>query len=208
MSNNQHGQNHKEAKRGHLDALDWDIQPERDLWPSIKAQIENQSAESLRKTQVTHTAKTEPTNRVETNVVELKYKTPAWMSVAMAACLMVAVGALSISYYAMERNEQYLNLQASVLMQHQETIRAIDAQHQETKNRLVSLLSNPQNNLNPTLVADARAILNTTEAASLQIKQAIEDAPDKRAYLNMLVETYQREAELLNRIKLGQELSI
>lgn len=173
--------------KNQLESLDWDMQPERDLWPGIAARIEQESVSTV------HSPKP---------------STPIWMPVAMAACLMLAVGSVSFSYYAMQRNEQYMELQATVLMQHQETIRAIEAQHQEVKVRLAALLSNPDGNLDPQLVSEANEILEATNVASEQIKQAIANAPDKQAYLAMLVNTYQRETELLNRIKLGQELSI
>ena len=176
--------------KGALDQLNWDMEPERDLWPNIAARIKEEAP-------------------VQSNVTQLPVRsTPMWMPVAMAACLVLAVGSVSFSYYAMQRNNEYMELQATVLMQHQETIRAIEAQHQDVKLRLASLLSNPDGNLDPTLVAEANAILDTTSAASEEIKQAIANAPDKQAYLAMLVKTYQRETELLDRIKLGQELSI
>ena len=181
-------------RKRQLDELNWDIEPKRDLWPEIAARIEQDSGAYI------------DGNNVKPIIV--KQHTPAWMSIAMAACLMIAIGSVSLSYYSMQRNDEYLQVHATVLMQHQETIRAIEAQHQEVKTRLVALLNNPDGSLNPNLVAEANAILSTTSQASAQIKQAIHNAPDKQGYLNMLVKTYQRETELLNRIKLSQELSI
>lgn len=177
-----------EKTKGLLDTLNWNMEPDRDLWPDIAARIDEDSRYAY-----------------ATPIIK---KSPTWMPIAMAACLVLAIGSVSMSYYSMQRNTQYLELQATVLMQHQETIRSIEAQHQDVKLRLTALLSNPNGNLDPTLVAEANKILATTSTASDQIKRAIENSPDKQAYLAMLVKTYQRETELLNRIKLGQELSI
>ena len=179
-----------------LGGLDWDMEPSRDLWPEISAKL--QHSNSFEKND--YIEQTPSVNNIRSH--------PSWMPVAMAACLMIAIGSLSLSYYSMNRNSEYMELQAAVLMQHQETIRAIEAQHEEVKTNLVALLNNENGALNPTLVAEAHSILNTTDAASEHIKRAIENSPDKQAYLKMLVETYQRETDLLKRIKLSQELSI
>ena len=155
-----------------LGNLDWDIEPSRDLWPEISAKLKQDSNLSGA-TDLQSTDGFEPL-QVRDNI----RSHPSWMPVAMAACLTIAIGSLSLSYYSMNRNSEYMELQAAVLMQHQETIRAIEAQHEEVKTNLVALLSNQNGALSPTLVAEAQAILNTTDAASEQIKRAIENSPD------------------------------
>lgn len=183
-----------------LDSLNWDIEPERDLWPEISAKLEKQTSATAIQAPIDETPLASNGAQVST--------LHRWMPAAMAACLMIAVGSMWLSYYSMNRNSEYMELQATLLMQHQETIRAIEAQHQEVKTRLVALLENEADVLDPILVSEAQSILDTTESASAEIKRAIENAPNKQAYLNMLVKTYQRETDLLKRIKLGQELSI
>jgi len=169
-----------------LDKLDWDIQPPRDLWPEIQAKI------SLADNQIAGTPK-------------IKH---GWMPLAMAACLMLTVGSLSLSFYALNQNTQQLQMQTALLLQQQDAIRSIELQHEAVKSQLVGLLQNSSNELSPTLVADANNILNTTEMAAEQLKRAIADDPNQDEYLKKLAETYRQEAELLNRIKSGQELAI
>ncbi len=187
----------EENNRTLLNSLDWDIPPERDLWPGIAAQLhEKPSFDTVEK----------PTGWA------LRQQ---WMPTAMAACLMLALTSLGISYYSVQqnselaqRNSQYLELQAAILAQHQATINAMETQQQEVRLRLAAILSDEANALNPQLVADARAVLDTTAVASAQIKAAIQNSPDQASYLQLLANTYQREADLLRRIKLGQELAI
>ncbi len=180
-----------------LHDLEWDIPPDRDLWPEIAAQLQHQqeanNADKAARWSVPHT----------------------WMPTAMAACLMLALTSLGVSYYSVQRNaqiaertDQYLEFQAAILAQHQATINAMEAQQQEVRLHLAAILSDDASGLNPRLVADARAVLVTTATASAQIKAAIEHSPDQSTYLKLMASTYQREADLLKRIKLGQELAI
>ncbi|MEO0367998.1 MAG: hypothetical protein AAF197_04340 [Pseudomonadota bacterium] len=171
-----------------LHQLNWDLEPDRDLWPSIEARLEARSEQLPSRTN--------------------RHAPPLWMSLAMAACVILAIGSVTISYLSMQQNNRYMQMQASILMQHQKTIRSIEVQHEEVKAQLVTLLSNQNAHLNPRLVAEANSILSTTQSASSQIKRAIENHPDQQDYLTMLVKIYQQEAELLKRIQLSQELSI
>ena len=169
-----------------LDSLDWDIEPSRDLWPEIEAKLSE------------HTVSTAPIYQTQSK----------WMPMAMAACLMLTVGSMSFSFYALNQNNQQVQMQTALLLQQQEAIRSIELQHEEVKSQLVGLLQNPGDTLSPTLVADANDILNTTELAAKQLKRAIAEDPSQSLYLKKLARTYRQEAELLKRIKTSQELAI
>ena len=165
-----------------LQSLDWDIQPDRDLWPGISARI--------RAPERPHAYRR------------------SWFPAAMAASLVVAVTALSFSYFSFQ-NVRQTNAQIAALAELQKAqIAILEQQHALVRTQFAALLEDTNGALNPVLVSEIKSALADFDRASAEIKNAIAVQPNDPRYASMLMNAYQQEVRLLKKIQSGQALAI
>lgn len=167
-----------------LRALDWDIQPERDLWPDISSQIRFSTKAKPRRSSL------------------------KWAPIAVAACMLFAFGALILSSMSYQRTQQTYAMQASYIEYQKSQIDLIEQQHKLVRAQFLSLLDGQFGDINPSTVTEVEAILMTIDSASAELKQAILSQPTNSNYSSMLARTYQGELKLLNKFKSKNGMSI
>ena len=167
-----------------LPELEWDIQPERDLWPDIHSNIRF----SPRETQ--------------------KSKRSYWVPSAIAACMMMAMGAFVMSSLSYQRAQDTYDLQASYVEYQKSQILLIESQHKQVRAQFAALLDGELGPIDPEAVAEIQMVLMSIDEASLELKQAILAQPMNAKYSTMLARTYQEELKLLNKFKKSNGLSI
>lgn len=158
-----------------LSDLEWDIQPDRDLWPDISSRI--RFAVKARKT------------------------TPVWMPFAMAASLVLATVALVFSSMTYQHSLDADRYQATLAMYQESQLALIEQQHQMVRVQFSQLLQNERNSLNPEFVSELDALMLNIDTASTEIKKALILQPNNPDYTSMLVRTYQQEIKFLNTIQ-------
>ena len=163
-----------------LPDLDWNIEPDRDLWPGVQASIRFSG----------------------------KAKRSYWVPASIAACLVMAMGAFIMSSLSFQRAQQSYDLQASYVEYQKSQIKLIETQHRLVRAQFTSLLNGELGEIDPSSVAEVRAVLATIDEASLQLKEAILAQPLNANYSTMLARTYQEELKFLNKFKTANGLSI
>lgn len=184
--------NKRTAKQA-LDSLDWDVQPERDLWPDIHSNIR-------------FSGKPQPDleSQLESGSVAAhrpKNKVIAWAPISIAACMMLALGAFVMSTLSYRNSLNTYQMQASFIDYQKSQISLIDQQHAQVRAQFVALLDGELGPIDPSAVAEVRAVLLTIDDASLELKEAILAEPLNKNYASMLARTYQEELRLLNKFK-------
>lgn len=170
--------------------LDWDIQPKHDLWPDISSKIRFAD----KRKQHTLSGDTQSKNR--------------WMPFAVAASTIFAVVALifsTMSYqYAQDTKKHN-----SILVQYQQAqLELIDQQHQMVRIQFARLLKEQSDTLNPVFVTEVNNLMMNIDQAASEIKNALVTQPNNPSYTSMLVNTYQQELKLLNKVKSNKGVSI
>ena len=84
----------------------------------------------------------------------------------------------------------------------------MEQQHQAVRAQFVSLIESQTTPLGAQAVQELRATLATFDKASAELKEALLAQPTNTRYAETLADTYQREAELLNKIKAQATRSI
>lgn len=186
--------------QNYTDQLDWDIQPERDLWPDIKSNI--------RFAGKPETVAVIPKNTEALNNTVATSRFQSWMPMSVAACLMLAFGAFIMSSLSFQKAQQTYDLQANYIEYQKTQISLIEQQHKQVRAQFTALLSGEIGELNPASVAEVTAVLMTIDNASSELKKAILAQPMNASYSSMLARTYQKELKLLNRFKTANGLSI
>lgn len=182
--------------------LEWDIQPERDLWPDIKSSIRFAGKPE------TIDSSSDPVASIDSNVAVISAKRLPWVPMSVAACLMLAFGAFLMSTLSLQKAQQTYDLQANYIEYQKSQISLIEQQHQQVRAQFTALLSGEIGNLNPSSVAEITAVLMTIDDASIELKKAILAQPMNANYSTMLARTYQQELRLLNKFKTANGLSI
>lgn len=177
--------NDNDIENSVLADLDWDIQPDKDLWPDIHSNI-----------------------RFSGKPKRSSWLPDSWLPASIAACLMMAMGAFIMSSLSYQRAQDTYDLQASYVEYQKSQIQLIEAQHKQVRAQFSSLLNGELGEINPATVAEVQAVLMTIDDASLQLKEAILAQPMNASYSTMLARTYQQELKLLNKFKTANGLSI
>ena len=179
-----------------LQDLDWEIQPERDLWADIDSNIRFSGKPKRDFDQpLAHTEPATSTRR-------------GWAPVAIAACTVMAVVSVVMSGLSLQRANQTYELQAQMVQYQQSHIALMEQQHEVVRAQFVSFIESQSSPLNAQAVEELRATLATFDQASSQLKEALIAQPTNTRYAATLAETYQQEAELLNKIKAQATRSI
>lgn len=179
-----------------LQDLDWDIQPDRDLWADIDSNIRF-SGKPKRDLD-------EPVSLLESD----KHPRRAWAPIAVAACSVMAVISVVMSGMSLQRANQTYELQAKMVEYQQSHIALMEQQHKAVRSQFVSFIENQNTPLHPAAAKELRATLATFDTASMQLKEALIAQPTNTRYATTLAETYHQEAELLNKIKATATRSI
>jgi hypothetical protein len=179
----------------YLDELNWDIQPDRDLWPDVHSNIRFAGKPELLIKSITLPAHKSAVQRL-------------WMPMSMAACMMLALGAFVMSSLSFQRAQDTYQLQASYIDYQKSQISLIEQQHAHVRAQFTTLLSGELGTINPATVAEVQAVLLTIDSASLELKEAILAQPTNANYSSMLARTYQQELKLLNKFKTANGMSI
>ena len=158
-----------------ISELDWDIQPSKDLWPDISSTI--RFADKHRR------------------------KKSLWVPMAVAASMVLAIGALMFSWMSFQMASDNRHQQALMVTYQQAQLDLIEQQHKMVRVQFVQLLKDKRNLLNPDFVSEAQTLMLNIDQASLEIKKAMSVQPNSPNYTSMLVGTYQQEIKLLNQIK-------
>lgn len=170
-----------------LNELEWDMAPERDLWPDISSQIK--FAQRRRSNQTS-----ERQRLVNKNV----FNGPR---VAIAACLVMACTAVvlsSMSYYRVQQTHQ---LQLSYIEYQKAQIALMEQQHAHVRAEFVALLGGEMGDLDMAAATEIKNVLSTFDSASEKLKEAILEQPTNSNYPSKLARTYQQELKLLNKYK-------
>lgn len=181
MTNNQQDPQDATLNRAIID-LDWEMQPEHDLWPLIGSAIRFTPQKAKRRSY--------------------------WPQMAIAASVLLTTGALVFSFMSYQRSDQTQQLQAQMVVFQQGHIAVIEQQHALVRAQLTSVLAQSSEHINPQLAIEIKAVLSTIDAASLEIKSAIEMQPFSTGYASMLARTYQRENRILNQLTTEKSTSI
>lgn len=179
----------------YLDQLNWDIQPERDLWPDVHSNIRFASKPKL-------------ATSVDDVLVNSSTTQRLWMPMSIAACMMLALGAFIMSSMSFKRAQDTYALQASYIEYQKSQINLIEQQHSQVRAQFTALLGGELGPINPATVAEVQAVLLTIDTASLELKKAILAQPTNASYSSMLARTYQEELKLLNKFKTANGMSI
>jgi hypothetical protein len=183
----------------YLDKLNWDIQPERDLWPDVHSNIRFAGKPQLfvesKDSQTRGTASKNSFQRL-------------WLPMSMAACMMLALGAFVMSSMSFQRAQDTYQLQASYIEFQKSQISLIEQQHSNVRAQFTALLAGELGTINAATVGEVQAVLLTIDNASLELKQAILSQPTNPNYASMLARTYQQELKLLNKFKTVNGVSI
>ncbi len=178
-----------------LKDLDWDIQPDRDLWADIDSNIRF-SGKPKRETDDSIAVTEQPAKR------------RPWAPIAIAACSVLAVVSVVMSGMSLQRANQTYELQAKMVEYQQSHIALMEQQHKAVRSQFVSFIENQNSPLHPAAAQELRATLATFDKASMQLKEALIAQPTNTRYATTLAETYHQEAELLNKIKATATRSI
>lgn len=179
-----------------LKDLNWAIQPDRDLWADIDSNI-----------RFSGLPKREAASETTSEKTGLERRRP-WVPIAVAACTIMAVASVLLSGLSLQRANQTFELQAKMVEYQQSHIALMEQQHKAVRAQFVSLIENQNTPLNTDLVNEIRATLATFDQASTQLKEALLAQPTNTRYAATLADTYQQEAELLNKIKAQATRSI
>ncbi len=169
-----------------LAELDWEIEPQRDLWPEISNQID------------------------ATVLAELpnKKSPPNWLPMAVAASLVLAVGSFMFSSMIDQQQQATQRYEAAMALYQQSQLKLIEQQHQMVRLQFANFLSQADSNVSPDFIIEAQALMNNIDKAAAEIKSAMSLQPNNPEYTSMLVTTYQQELKLLNKVKNKQGISI
>ncbi len=178
-----------------LGDLDWDIQPERDLWADIDSNIRFSGKPQ-------RIDESQPRNSTD------KAARKTWLPLGVAACAVMAVMSVVMSGMSLQRANQTYELQAKMVEYQQSHITLMEQQHKAVRAQFVSFIENQSMPLNAQAAQELRTTLATFDKASSQLKEALIAQPTNTGYAATLAATYQQEAELLNKIKAQATRSI
>lgn len=171
-----------------LAQLDWEIEPDRDLWPDISSRIRF----FQRTTSMTPKARTDRRRN--------------WAPYAIAASVLLACFSLLFSFMSFQYALDNKQNQQAMLLYQQAQLNLIEEQHQLVRVQFVQLLQHES--LSPDFVIEAENVMQQVDSAAAEIKQALKNRPNSPDYHSMLVNTYQHELKLLNQLKSTSGLSI
>lgn len=172
--------------------LDWDIQPKRDLWSGIESQLEDKPGKN--------------------NVVSLKSRENiknTWMSIAIAACLVLTVCSLGFNFIAYSKLSEIQALQVAATQYKESNGGTLNAsQPTLVRQQIMQLVSDNRYQINSATLVEVETALRSFDQVYSEISQEIQGQPSNAELSYMLLEMYQQEAQLLEMLRLAREPSI
>lgn len=165
-----------------LDKLNWDIQPERDLWPAISAEIDTPSEK----------------------IVYLERPAKPWANYAIAASLLIAIFSVTFSFMSFQHLKGGQQQQLAISQFQQAQLQLIEEQHKLVRHQFIALLDSKPAYLEEDYLIEAKLLMQNIDKASDELKQAIKADPENPNYASMLVDTYHQEAKLLKTLSHGE----
>ena len=165
-----------------LNRLPREIEPPRDLWPGIAARLQTPRAAP----RSSHAYR--------------------WLPLATAASLLVAVGAALFSYHNLRTQSppalaQTLDWTPGVPARQ---VAHIEQLHAAERQRLRQTLAARATSMDTQTLATLRKNLEIMDRASEEIRAAIKAQPQNGQWVNLLLDNYQQEFEMLNYLLLEQ----
>ena len=153
--------------------LDKEMQPERDLWPEI--------ADIIR------------------DVPQLEFNQPnyvRWMPMAMAASLMIAIGALGFAGFT----NYSLKQQSLTSVIDETTVKLIDQPFMIARTSYLTALVTDEQQMSPEVREVLKKNLKIIDDATQEIREALKENPNDPFLTDALLLTRQKELALLNQI--------
>lgn len=153
-----------------------DIQPEHDLWPNIANRIKDLPQEQPRAKQNT------------------------WLPLAMAASLLIAIGALGFAGYTNVQLQQQLEQTADSEAKVQALIDAIEQPYQTARTSYLQALATQEQQLSAEEREVVRKNLEIINNAADEIRAALVKNPNDPLLMEALILTHNKELALLNQL--------
>lgn len=199
--NNDTEKNDIEKLSNALADLDWDIQPKRDLWPDIESKLENKPSSDTR-----------PDETKGANVVSISERASlknTWMSIAIAACLVLTVCSLGFNYVAYSKLSEIQNLQVAA-NQAGSGLTAFRhvSQPSLVRQQILQLVKDKRYQIDSATLVEVETALRSFDQVYSEISNEIQGQPSNSELTYMLIEMYQQEAQLLEMLRMAREPSI
>ena len=150
--------------------MDKEIQPERDLWPEIVDKI-----------------------RV---LPQQDFNQPSWMPMALAASILIAVGALGFAGYTNYSVTQQFN----PTFVEESTVDLIEKPYLLARASYLTALATEEQAMSPEVREILKKNLIIIDKATQEIRQALKDNPNDQFLTEALLLTRQKELQLLNQV--------
>jgi hypothetical protein len=170
-------------------ALPKSVEPARDLWPALESRIRRKKLLGM-----------------VTGGVPAPSKTPVRPGlVAAAAVLILVLSIAALRHFIREPQAPPAPAAAltpaEILPARQSVtdLASAEAEYLKAVQELTALLNHRKRALSPKTMSVVSQNLKTVDSAIVQIKKALEAEPDNRKFTTLLMATYQKEVDLLQR---------
>jgi len=157
--------------------LAMEADPQVDLWPNIKHQIEQPA---------------------------VKYGAPKWMPWAIAASLIVSLGSVALSWQNLEQAKMLYSQQQDQndnrATDEKTQVEIIENSYRVAKVSLMKNIVSSNSSIDAQLMAEIKNKLFDIDAAALLLKEAIRNQPRGSQLPLLLKATYEQELEILTQI--------
>jgi len=153
--------------------LDKEIQPETDLWSGIADQIRD--------------------------LPQQDYNQPSynsWMPVAMAACMLIAIGALGFAGYT----NYSMQPQTIVTIAEESTVTLIEQPYMVARTGYLTALATEEQQMSPQVREVLKKNLKIIDDATQEIRKALKENPNDPFLTDALLLTRQKELQLFNQL--------
>ena len=153
--------------------LDKELQPKNDLWPNIANKVRDLPQQEFN-----------------------QFAYGRWMPFALAASMLIAVGALSFAGYTNYELQQ----QTHTAVVEEPTVSLIEQPFMIARTSLLTKIATDEQQMSPDVRAVLKKNLKIIDDATREIHQALEDNPNDPFLTDALLLTRQKELRLLNQV--------
>ena len=154
--------------------LSRDIEPENDLWPNIAKQIRDLPQEEVNQS---------VNNR--------------WMPMAVAASMLIAVGALGFAGYVNYSVQQQIQ---PIIAKEESTVQLIEQPFMIARTSYLTALATQEQQMSPEVRDVLKKNLSIIDNATREIRKALIENPNDAFLTEALLLTRQKELALLNQV--------
>ena len=155
--------------------LNSDIEPENDLWPNIAEQIRDLPQEEVN----------QPVNS-------------RWMPMAVAASMLIAVGAIGFAGYVNYSVQQQVG--PTIVLEEQTTVELIEQPFMIARASYLTALVTQEQQMSPEVRDVLQKNLTIIDDATREIRKALKENPNDPFLTEALLLTRQKELALLNQV--------